>query len=103
MPHASTFTRTCPAPGSGITRSINSQSPPALLICAAFIVVLVIDSTLYEIATLFAPILPDAPVTIGVFLSDMLTPSFADLRVVRVRDPARSIPGGHRDDARAAS
>src|SRR6266403_1342765 len=37
MPHASTFTRTCPAPGSGISRSINSQSPPGLLICAAFI------------------------------------------------------------------
>src|SRR5213592_1036014 len=37
MPHASTFTRTCPAPGSGISRSTNSHSPPALLICAAFI------------------------------------------------------------------
>src|SRR6476620_5279834 len=37
MPHASTFTRTCPAPGSGMSRSTNSQSPPALLTCAAFI------------------------------------------------------------------
>src|SRR5207237_9046200 len=37
MPHASTFTRTCPAPGSEISRSTNSQSPPGLLICAAFI------------------------------------------------------------------
>src|SRR6476619_2571846 len=37
MPHASTFTRTCLAPGSGISRSTNSQSPPGLLICAAFI------------------------------------------------------------------
>jgi len=34
----------------------HSQSPPALLICVAFIVVLMIDSPLYEIATLFAPI-----------------------------------------------
>src|SRR3989442_9223003 len=39
MPHASTFTRTCPARGSGITRSTNSQSPPGLLICAVCIFV----------------------------------------------------------------
>src|SRR5439155_23930596 len=41
MPHASTFTRTCPAPGSGMSRSTNSKSPPGLLICAAFIFVLI--------------------------------------------------------------
>src|SRR5438552_17076985 len=41
MPHASTFTRTCPAPGSGISRSTNSQSPPGLLICAAFIFIVI--------------------------------------------------------------
>src|SRR5439155_23651767 len=41
MPHASTFTRTCPAPGSGMSRSTNSQSPPGLLICAAFIFVFI--------------------------------------------------------------
>src|SRR5213596_3372511 len=41
MPHASTFTRTCPAPGSEISRSTNSQSPPGLLICAAFIFVFI--------------------------------------------------------------
>ena len=42
-PHASTFTRTCPARGSGITRSTNSHSPPqsGLLICAACIVVVI--------------------------------------------------------------
>src|SRR5437588_2799384 len=37
MPHASTFTRTWPMPGSGMSRSTNSKSPPGLLICAAFI------------------------------------------------------------------
>src|SRR5215468_7629210 len=41
MPHASTFTRTCPARGSGITRSTNSQSPRGFLICAACIVVVI--------------------------------------------------------------
>src|SRR5258706_3473808 len=41
MPHASTFTRTSPGPGSGMSRSTSSQSPPALLICAAFIFVLI--------------------------------------------------------------
>src|SRR6266480_6823037 len=41
MPHASTFTRTCPAPGSEISRSTNSQSPPGLLICAAFILIFI--------------------------------------------------------------
>src|SRR2546423_12755303 len=41
MPHASTFTRTCPARGSGITRSINSHSPLGLLICAACICVII--------------------------------------------------------------
>jgi len=44
MPHASTSTRTCPAFGSGISRSTNSQSPPGLLICAAFIFVFMIAS-----------------------------------------------------------
>src|SRR5712691_6696422 len=39
MPHASTFTRTCPGPGSGIARSTTSQSPPGVLICAVCIVV----------------------------------------------------------------
>ena len=38
-PQASTFTRTFPGPGSGISRSTNSKSPPALLIWAAFIFV----------------------------------------------------------------
>src|SRR5207249_1907580 len=38
MPHASTFTRTCPGPGCGMSRSTNSQFPPGLPICAAFIV-----------------------------------------------------------------
>jgi len=37
IPHASTFTRTCAGPGSGTSRSTTSQSPAALLICAAFI------------------------------------------------------------------
>src|SRR6266849_1523404 len=37
MPHASTFTRTWPAPASGISRSTNSKSPPGLPICATFI------------------------------------------------------------------
>src|SRR2546430_12730178 len=41
MPHASTFTRTSPALGSGISRAINSHSPPGLLICAAFIFMLI--------------------------------------------------------------
>src|SRR5258708_25538501 len=41
IPHASTFRGTAPALGSGISRSINSQSPPGLLICAAFIFVLI--------------------------------------------------------------
>jgi len=41
MPHASTFTRTCPARGSGITRSTNSHSPLGLLICAACMVVVI--------------------------------------------------------------
>src|SRR5437016_14514694 len=41
MPHASTFTRTCPGSGSGMSRSTNSKSPPGLLICAAFIFVLI--------------------------------------------------------------
>src|SRR4030095_6894048 len=41
MPHASTFTRTCPASGSGISRSTNSQSPLGLLTCAACILVLI--------------------------------------------------------------
>src|SRR5438034_3550347 len=41
MPHASTFTRTCPLPGSGMSRSTNSQSPPGLLMCAAFIFVFI--------------------------------------------------------------
>src|SRR6266480_1234252 len=41
IPHASTFTRTWPAPGSGISRSTNSKSPPGLLICAAFIFLLI--------------------------------------------------------------
>ena len=62
-----------------------------------------IDFPLYEIATLFAPIPPDAPVMIAVFLSDMLTPLFADVRVERARDPAHSIQGGPQDAARAAS
>src|SRR5437763_3711784 len=38
MPHASTFTRTCPGPGCGMSRSTNSQFPPGLPICAAFMV-----------------------------------------------------------------
>src|SRR5439155_10071244 len=37
MPHASTLMRTCHMPGSGISRSTSSQSPPGLVICAAFI------------------------------------------------------------------
>src|SRR5438067_1012965 len=37
MPHASTFTRTCSGPGSGTSRSTNSQFPPGLWICAACI------------------------------------------------------------------
>src|ERR1700752_3774318 len=41
MPQASTFTRTWLGPGSGMLRSTSSQSPPALLICAAFIFVLI--------------------------------------------------------------
>src|SRR5205807_7143323 len=41
MPHASTFTRTCPGPGCGMSRSTNSQFPPGLPICAAFIVFII--------------------------------------------------------------
>src|SRR5215471_3760592 len=37
MPHASTLMRTCAGPGSEISRSTSSQSPPGLPICAAFI------------------------------------------------------------------
>src|SRR5690349_16270647 len=43
MPHASTFTRTWPAPGSGIGRSTSSNEPPALLICAASMVGAILD------------------------------------------------------------
>src|SRR6266498_525066 len=46
MPQASTFTRTWPGPGLGTSRSTNSQSPPALLICAAFIFVLIVAPNL---------------------------------------------------------
>src|SRR5207248_8115668 len=41
IPHASTFTSTCPRPGCGTSRSTISKSPPALLICAAFIFVVI--------------------------------------------------------------
>src|SRR5215467_10955555 len=41
MPHASTFTRTCPARGSGITRSTTSHSLRGLLICVACICVVI--------------------------------------------------------------
>ena len=46
--NASTFTRTCPAFGSGISRSSNSQSPPGLLIGAAFIFVVIPSPIHYE-------------------------------------------------------
>src|SRR5436190_14797414 len=48
MPHASTFTRTCPLPGSGISRSTNSQSPPGLLICANFILLMMVGGGILE-------------------------------------------------------
>src|SRR4029450_4184812 len=38
IPQTSTFTRTCPGPGSGISPSTNSKSPPALPTWAAFII-----------------------------------------------------------------
>src|SRR4029077_4767150 len=41
MPHASTFTRTCPLAGLGISRSTNSQSPPGFPTCAAFILLFI--------------------------------------------------------------
>src|SRR5262245_36377357 len=37
MPQASTFIRTCPALGWGMSRSTSSKFPRGLLICAAFI------------------------------------------------------------------
>src|SRR3954466_5123739 len=48
-PHASTLMRTFPAPGSGISRSTNSQSPSALLICAACIFLFIVESHLTEV------------------------------------------------------
>src|SRR5918998_930668 len=48
MPHASTFTRTCPVSGSGILHSTTSQSPPGLLICAVFIVIVMTAPICYE-------------------------------------------------------
>src|SRR4029077_12542721 len=41
MPHASTFTRTCPSAGLGISRSTNSQSPPGFPTRAAFILLFI--------------------------------------------------------------
>src|SRR5665647_3102992 len=35
MPHACTFTRTCPAPGVGISLSTSSSGPPAFATCTA--------------------------------------------------------------------
>src|SRR5205807_6966177 len=64
MPHASTFTRTCPGPGCGMSRSTNSQFPPGLPICAAFIVfiirllgLLLLFSGLDELQELFVEML----------------------------------------------
>src|SRR5262245_17861952 len=47
MPHASTFTRTIPALGSGISRSTNSHSPRAFPTCAAFILVATVAPVRY--------------------------------------------------------
>src|SRR5436189_6032710 len=72
MPHASTRTRTCRGPGSGMSRSTNSQSPPGLLICAAFIFMLFFLSLQVAIQA-FASIFNEGVVGIAV------EPAFARL------------------------
>src|SRR5437764_7054942 len=47
MPQAFTLIRTCPGPGSGISRSTIWKSAPGLEICAIFIFALVIGTTLF--------------------------------------------------------